>query len=103
MVENGLYVIKREFLEIINYLGGDCDMNCGDKRPVFCCLKDSIANKVHVVMQKQNDISEIRRKFKRILSMEFKKPNYFPQHISDIREYLIKELNCEESKQGNTK
>ena len=172
MVENGLYVIKREFLEIINYLGGDCDMNCGDKRPVFCCLKDRkveglyraiptsdlshrndgqkeyyefclerpdkdlrscyyhiakttksalykisscypitekyidhpfIANKVHVVMQKQNDISEIRRKFKRILSMEFKKPNYFPQHISDIREYLIKELNCEESKQGNTK
>ena len=28
-----------------------------------------ITNKVHVVMQKQNDINEIRRKFKRILSM----------------------------------
>ena len=41
MVENGLYVIKRELLEIINHLGGDCDITHGDKRPVFCCLNDN--------------------------------------------------------------
>ena len=41
MVENGLYVIKRDFLEIIRSLGGDCDVNNGDKRPVFCCMKDN--------------------------------------------------------------
>ena len=41
MVENGLYVIKQELLEVINKLGGDCDIINGNKRPVFCCLKDS--------------------------------------------------------------
>lgn len=30
----------------------------------------AFTNKVHVVMQKQDDINEIRRKFKRILSVE---------------------------------
>lgn len=167
MVENGLYVIKQDFLKIIDSLGGDCDINNGNKRPVFCCLKDTkinglywaiptsdlshrddeqrkhyegylslpdsdlrscyyhiakttkdalykisscypvtdkyidhpfISNNVHVIMQKQDDINEIRRKFRRILSMEFRKPNYFPQHISDIRKYLIEELNGENTK-----
>ena len=32
MVENGLYVIKRELLEIINRLGGDCDIINGNKQ-----------------------------------------------------------------------
>ena len=166
MVENGLYVIKRELLDIINNLGGDCDIDHGYKRPVFCCLKDNkidglywaiptsdishrndnqkeyyeyclncpdndlrscyyhiakttkdalykisscypitekyidhpfVTNNVHVVMKKQEDIKEIRRKFKRILSMEFRKKNYFPQHISDIRDFLIKELQSDET------
>lgn len=41
MIENGLYVIKRELLELIDSLGGDCDMINGDKRPVFYCIKDN--------------------------------------------------------------
>lgn len=163
MIENGLYVIKRELLVVIDKLGGDCDITNGNKRPVFCCLKDTkinglywaiptsdlshrkngqkeyyqtclscpdkdlrscyyhiakttkdalykisscfpiiekyidhpfISNNVHVIMKRQSDINEIRRKFKRILSMEFRKPNYFPQHISDIKKYLIDELNA---------
>ena len=53
-------------------------------------------------MQKQDDINEIRRKFKRILSMEFRNTNYFPQHITDIRDYLVKELKSEESKKDAT-
>lgn len=162
MVENGLYVVKREILEIISSLGGDCDINHGDKRPVFCCLKDNkvdglywaiptsdiahrkdkqkdfyqfclslpdsdlrscyyhiakttkdalykisscypiiekyvdhefISNNKHVIMKKKQDIIEIRRKMKRILSMESKRPNYFPQHITDLKCHLIAEIN----------
>lgn len=78
MVENGLYVIKRDFLEIIRNLGGDCDV---------------VANNVHAVMKKQDDINEIKRKFKRILSMESRRPNYFPRHITDIKKYLVNEIN----------
>lgn len=58
-----------------------------------------ISNGKHVIMRKQDDINEIRRKFKRILSMEFRNPNYFPQHITDIRNYLVEELNkCNDEK-----
>lgn len=162
MIENGLYVVKKELLELIDPLGGDCDINNGDKRLVFCCLKDNrieglswaiptsdlshrdnkqrqfyqfclscsgrdlrscyyhiakttkdalykisscypvtekyidhafISNGKHVVMRRQDDINEIRRKFKRILSMGFRKPNHFPQHITDISNFLIEKLN----------
>lgn len=162
MVENGLYVVKREILDIITSLGGDCDVKHGDKRPVFCCLKDNkidglywaiptsdidhrdnkqksyyqfclsrpksdirscyyhiakttkdalykisscypitkkyidhefISNSKHVVMKKQQDILEIRRKLRKILSMESKNPNYFPQHITELKMYLTTELN----------
>lgn len=44
MIENGLYVIMQEFLEIIDKLGGDCDTMNGNKRPVFCCIKDTRIN-----------------------------------------------------------
>ena len=44
MIENGLYVVKRDILNIIISLGGDCDINSGDKRPVFCCVKDKKSN-----------------------------------------------------------
>ena len=36
------------------------------------------------------------------LSMEFRNTNYFPQHITDIRDYLVKELKSEESKKDAT-
>lgn len=161
MVENGLYIIKREFIDIISKISEECDIISGDKRPVFCCIKDNkieglfwaiptsdlshrdneqreyynlclnckeddlrscyyhlakttkdalykisscypiidkyidhefISNKKHVIMKKQKDILEIRRKFRRILSMESRNPNYFKQHITDIKNFLIEEL-----------
>ncbi|MCL2018149.1 MAG: hypothetical protein FWG70_00180 [Oscillospiraceae bacterium] len=49
---------------------------------------------VHVIMRRKNDISEIERKLKRILSFEFRKNNYFPQRISDIRNNLIAEIDA---------
>ena len=41
MKENGLYVVKRDILNVISSLGGNCDIESGDKRPVFCCVKDN--------------------------------------------------------------
>jgi len=49
-------------------------------------------NGVHVILKRKDDIEEIKRKLKRILSMEFSRINYFSQRISDIRDYLINEL-----------
>jgi hypothetical protein len=51
-----------------------------------------VSNGVHVVMQRKNDIAEIERKLKRILAFEFSQPNYFPQHISSIKDFLVAEL-----------
>lgn len=34
--------------------------------------------------------------------MEFRKPNYFPQHISDIRAFLIDELKTEKGNIAET-
>lgn len=170
MVENGLYVVKRDILNIITSLGGDCDINSGDKRPVFCCVKDNkieglywaiptsdishrsesqieyynmcmscdekdlrnsyyhivksnrtalykisscypitdkyinheyTVNKIHVIIQNKEDLAEINRKFKRILAVENRKPNYFRQHITDIKNYLIEELKSENNKDTN--
>ena len=47
-------------------------------------------NKLFVVKNKTL-ISELRRKLFRILSMENSRPNYFRQHITDIKQYLLKE------------
>lgn len=48
-------------------------------------------------MKNKNDIQEIERKLRKILAFEFRRNNYFPQHISDIREYLINELSQNET------
>ena len=45
----------------------------------------------YVATMLRND-TEINRKFKRILAVENRKPNYFRQHITDIKNYLIQEL-----------
>ncbi len=42
MVEHGLYVIRKEFFNIVKNLGGDCDINNGYKRPIYCCIQDNI-------------------------------------------------------------
>lgn len=161
MIENGLYVVKRDFLNVVSTLGGNCDIVSGDKRPVFCCIQDKeidglywaiptsdlahrspkqiayyqkcmacdnsdlrscyyhivntnrtalykisscypitdryidhayTVNGIHVVIKRNTDIKEIKRKFKRILAVENRSPNYFDQRITDIKNYLIAEL-----------
>lgn len=38
MIENGFYLIKPEFIELIKSIGGLYQDN--QDRPVFCCFKD---------------------------------------------------------------
>ena len=42
MIEHGLYVLKREYFELLESVGGDYDKSAGVKRPVYCCVKDRI-------------------------------------------------------------
>ena len=47
--------------------------------------------RIHIVKNKVL-IEELEYKLKRILQFENKRPNYFRQHITDIKNYLVKEL-----------
>ncbi len=167
MKEHGLYIIKKEFLELVHKLGGDSDYDNGNKRPVYCCIKDNridglywaiptsnidhrngkqkayyekciemperdlrscyyhigrttkealykvsscypITEKYidyefsscgkHVVIRRAETVRELERKLKRILAFETRKPNYFRQHITDIKEYLVEEMRISDEK-----
>ena len=50
--------------------------------------------KIHIVKNKVL-LSELEYKLGRILELENRKPNHFRQHITDIKNYLLKELNEE--------
>ena len=45
------------------------------------------------VIKNKNLLSELNRKLRRILSWENSNPNYFRQHISDIRTHLLMEIH----------
>lgn len=53
----------------------------------------------YIIKNKQL-INELIRKTKRILSWENSNPNYYRQHITDIKNYLIQELNNEGQNKG---
>ena len=44
------------------------------------------------VVKNKSAINEVVKKVKRILTYENARPNYFRQHITDIKNYLLKEL-----------
>ncbi|MDD6482337.1 MAG: hypothetical protein PUF65_08775 [Lachnospiraceae bacterium] len=161
MQEHGLYIIKKDFLQLVRDIGGDCDCYNGNKRPIYCCIKDNLIEGLywaiptsdishrtdaqksyyqkclelpnkdlrscyyhigkttkealykisscypiiekyidhefsscgkHVIIRRAETVNELERKLKRILAFESRKPNYFPQHITDIKNYLINEL-----------
>lgn len=48
-------------------------------------------NKIYVILN-PNLLSELRLKLNMILSIEAKNPNSFRQHITDLKEYLLNEL-----------
>lgn len=77
MVEHGLYIIKKEFLALIHSLGGKCDIANGDKRPMYCCIKDNRVEGLYWVIP-TSDIS---------YRSDLQKEN-----ITLIREYLTLEI-----------
>ena len=162
MKEQGLYIVKHDFFKLVKSLGGDCDIQNGSKRPVYCCIKDNkydglywaiptsdlnhrnvsqirkyqnfiskddtdlrscyyhigrttkdavykisscfpITEKYidhafttsgkHVVIKRAETVNELKRKLKRILSFESRRPNYFQQRITDIKNYLLNEMD----------
>ena len=56
--------------------------------------KNKYTNEAYVIKNKKL-LSELIRKTKRILSWENANPNYYRQHITDIKNYLIEELKPE--------
>lgn len=50
------------------------------------------ADNNHFILKNPNLISDLERKLKRILSYEAQNPNYFRQHITDIKNYLLNEI-----------
>ena len=58
------------------------------------------SRKIHIVKNKVL-LAELEYKLGRILEFEKRKPNHFRQHITDIKNYLIAELNEERSKDTN--
>lgn len=53
------------------------------------------ADKCHYILKNTKLISILETKLKRILSWENANPNSFRQHITDIKNYLLNELNTE--------
>lgn len=56
-------------------------------------------NKLFIIKNKKL-VSELYRKLTRILQFENHRPNYFRQHISDVKTFIIKELK--QDKTNNT-
>ena len=56
--------------------------------------------KIHIIKNKVL-LSELKYKLGRILELENRKPNHFRQHITDIKNYLLEELNREINKDTN--
>lgn len=57
-------------------------------------------NKQYVILNK-GLISELERKLWRILKYEDSKPNYFRQHITDVKRYLLEELTEQADNETN--
>ena len=45
MIENGFYILKQEYIDLIHRLGGTYEDN--KKRPVFCCLQDKFVKELY--------------------------------------------------------
>lgn len=50
------------------------------------------SDKKHFIIKNPNLIVELERKLFRILAVENSDKNHFRQHITDVKEYLLKEL-----------
>ncbi len=159
MVENGVYIIKEEYLKKFKNMGSKFKDNKSGKRPTFCCVQDKyekelfwaipaskitedknmkrieeyvnsktsnikssfyhigitnrpcifcisscfpiiekyiereyIVNGKHLIINNEKQNKILRTKLKRILQAENLNPNKFEQHITNIKNELIKEI-----------
>ncbi|MBQ9359894.1 MAG: hypothetical protein IJT96_02525 [Lachnospiraceae bacterium] len=89
MKEHGLYIIKKDFFELVRSLG-----EISSCYPIISEYIDHeyTMNGVHVILRRVDATQEIQRRLKRVLAFEMRRPNYFPQHITDIKNKMIEEL-----------
>lgn len=86
MKENGLYVVNSNKKALYKI------SSCYPITDKYIDHEFQINGK-HVVIKNNKDISEINKKFRKIIAFENRRPNYFPQRITDIKNCLITELN----------
>lgn len=171
MVENGLYIIKQDYFDMIKGVGADIEDSDASRRPVYCCIKDRttpgiywaiptsdwshrskaqqqkymdyiskpesdlrhsyyhiayttkkavykisscfpitesyvdhefLSQGKHVVLKSKKEVEGIEKKLRKILAFESRKNNYFSQHITDIKNVLMKEMNSDNAEENNT-
>lgn len=116
MVERGLYYATADFAQMIKSNGGT--WNDTKHRPIVCLIKskehdglywaipitDKYIDGIHVggdnqhyIIKNKKLISELERKLFRILSVENTRNNCFRQHITDVKHFLLQELQAEKS------
>lgn len=119
MEEHGMYFGKKEFYELIRKNGGA--WNDAKERPIICLIKSlecdglywaiPVGNYEHrdakakERIQKYMDFDkkDIRSCFYHVGNTnenENRKPNSFRQHITDMKKYLINELNNDVNGKG---
>lgn len=64
---------------------------------VLGMIQKKSIEKIHIVKNKVL-LADLEYKLRRILTYEKNNPNFFRQHITDIKNYLIKELNENQNK-----
>lgn len=107
---------KKRILEYLNYDATDiqsCFYHIGktDQKSIFFIsdiipITDKYIERAYInkysatphTIKNKNLISELTRKAKRILSFEYANPNYYRQHITDIKNYLLNELSIDNEK-----
>ena len=116
MEEHGMYFAKKEFYEVIRTHGGvwndskdirSCFYHIGNtnEKSIFF-ISDVVpfteeyvdreylnkSKKIHIIKNKVL-LAELEYKLSRILEFEKRKPNYFRQHITDIKHYFIRKVS----------
>ncbi len=89
MEEHGIYFGKKNFYDLIRKIGGT--WNDSKERPIVCLMKLSSDDPIFWAIPIGNWEHRNEAAQKRILSWENSNPNYFRQHITDVKNYLIAE------------
>jgi hypothetical protein len=94
MIENGFYILKQEYIDLIHRLGGTYADN--KKRPVFCCLQDKFVKGLYWAIPTsdwEHRTLEQRERYQRYCSLDdFRSAYYFIGHTN--RKAIYKISSC---------